>query len=110
MIKLVMLVSRRDGISFEAFRDHYEKVHAPLAQSKFSRLRRYVRNYVAPDANQPDPPFDCMTELWFDDMAALQAQSAETRGDPELEADEALFMDKKRTCTFTVDEREATNC
>lgn len=55
---------------------------------------------------RPPPPCDCITELWFDDMEALRAQSAETRGDTEIEADEAKFMDKARTLTFIVDERE----
>jgi len=105
MIKVVMMVARLPAISFEQFRDHYEARHVPLALARFGYLRRYVRNYLPPVDGQPAPPCDCITELWFDDMEALRAQSAATRGDAELEADEKLFMDKERTRSFVVDER-----
>ena len=106
MIKVVMMVSRRGDLGFEAFRDHYERTHVPLARAKFRYLRRYVRNYLPPVEGREAPPCDCITELWFDDMDALRAQFAETRGDPEIEADEQAFMDKTRTRSFVVDERE----
>ena len=96
----------RPDLNFEAFRTHYESTHVPLALAKFGRLRRDVRNYLPTVEGKPAPPCDCITELWFDDMAALAAQAAETRGDADLETDEARFNDRVRTQTFVVDERE----
>jgi len=108
MIKVVMFVHRRPGMDFEAFRNHYEGVHAPLATSKFRHLRRYVRNYLTPgDPNEP--PCDCVTELWFDDLESLKLQSQEMAGDKELEADENLFMDRARMNSFVVDERTSAS-
>ncbi|MCK9541403.1 MAG: EthD domain-containing protein [Novosphingobium sp.] len=104
MIKVVMLVHRRPGMTFEAFRAHYEDVHVPLALSRFGLLRRYVRNYCD-GADGNEPPADCITELWFDDLDALRRQGAETAGDAEIAADEVLFMDRERTRHFVVDER-----
>jgi len=49
--------------------------------------------------------FDGMAELWFDDMAALQA----ARRSPEWRAsslDEANFIDHTRTALFLTEERE----
>ena len=44
MIKIMLLVNRKSGISREEFRRHYEEVHAPLASSHLRHLVRYVRN------------------------------------------------------------------
>jgi len=106
MIKVVMFVHRRPGMAFEAFKDHYETVHAPMALAKFRHLRRYVRNYIAPGpAGSPAPLCDCVTELWFDDLESLQAQGQEIAGDAELEADEKTFMDRSRNSSHVVEER-----
>ncbi len=51
------------------------------------------------------PCFDGMAELWFDDLAALQA----ARRSPEWSAstrDEANFVDETRTALFVTQERE----
>jgi uncharacterized protein (TIGR02118 family) len=54
----------------------------------------------------PDiPGFDGMAELWFDDMAALDA----ARRSPEWRvstADEANFIDASRTALFLTEEKE----
>jgi len=51
------------------------------------------------------PEFDGMAELWFDDLAALEA----ARRSPEWQAssaDEANFIDKTRTALFLTEEQE----
>jgi uncharacterized protein (TIGR02118 family) len=51
------------------------------------------------------PGFDGMAELWFDDMAALDA----ARRSPEWRvstADEANFIDAPRTALFLTEEQE----
>ena len=107
MIKLMMLVPRRSDMDFEAFRDHYEKRHAPLAEKKLGYLKRYVRNYLPPIEGQPTPPCDCITELWFEDMEALRLQGEVSKDDLELRADEDRFMDRSRVRTFIVEEQES---
>lgn len=65
MIKIMLLVSRKDGVSPEEFRDHYETIHAPLAANHLPYLARYVRNYAV-DRFGGDIDCDCVTEFWFD--------------------------------------------
>jgi uncharacterized protein (TIGR02118 family) len=51
------------------------------------------------------PDFDGMAELWFDDLAALEA----ARRSPEWRtstADEVNFIDGTRTAVFVTEERE----
>ena len=67
MIKLVMMVRRRGDLTHEQFRDHYERVHAPLAQSLFTSLRGYVRNYAEKTVAGAQIRFDVIIELWFED-------------------------------------------
>ncbi len=105
MVKVVMMVWRLPTLTFDEFRTHYETIHVPMALAKFTYLRRYVRNYLPADDPQSEPPCDCITELWFDDLESLRAQAAASRGDVELEADELTFMDRARTRNFVVDER-----
>jgi uncharacterized protein (TIGR02118 family) len=101
-----MFVHRRPDLEFEAFRKHYEEVHAPLARSKFRFMRKYVRNFLSPSAENP-PPCDCITELWFDDMETFAQQAKETGSDPEIEADEKLFMDRSRMTHYMVEEHSS---
>ena len=75
--KIVMLMKRRPGMSVEAFREYYEKHHAPLCAGYAQGMTRYVRRYL--DA-QPHPEtgpagelaYDVITELWFDDKATFK--------------------------------------
>ncbi|MCS3835694.1 uncharacterized protein (TIGR02118 family) [Pseudomonas sp. JAI111] len=104
MIKVVMFIHRHPDLSFDQFRQHYEEIHVPLALSKLTYLRNYVRNYLPLREETSGRPCDCITELWFDDMESLQKQSAKMVGDTELSADEALFTDQERTYTSIVEE------
>ena len=65
MIKIMLLVNRKVGVSREEFRRHYEDVHAPLAARHLQHLVRYVRNYVT-DQFRSDFDCDVVTEFWFD--------------------------------------------
>lgn len=41
MIKIVMFVKRKEGISREEFIRHYEKVHAPLSLKLLPKYEKY---------------------------------------------------------------------
>ena len=51
----------------------------------------------------PDPTFDGVTELWFDDIAAMERSNA-TPEAKTLHADGALFIGRIKS--FVVDEKE----
>lgn len=90
----------------EFFRDHYERVHAPLALPLLAGLERYVRHHVR-GAVFGDVPFDCMTSFWWRDGAALGQLMARLQS-PEaadLRGDERGFMNKEAEIFFPVEER-----
>lgn len=109
MIKQIVLISAREGMSRQDFRTHYETVHVPLVLSLFPMLRDYRRNYVrAPDmAGSPALGFDVVTELWFDDAeahAAFRARAALPEVRRRIRADEAKFLRRGEIRSFMVDE------
>lgn len=101
MIKMMAIVRRKNGMSFEDFRRHYETRHVPLVKGLMGdNLTRYIRNYVTKEANPfdigPGSDFDCITEFYFPDKGALERAVAAIESPenaPTVRADEARFLD-----------------
>ena len=71
MIKFIALITRKDGMTFDAFDKHWREVHGPLI-AKAPGLRRYVQSHLLNDLGREYPQaFDGMSEAWFDDMDAF---------------------------------------
>jgi hypothetical protein len=110
MIKLMLFIRRKEGLTREEFRARYESGRVPLAVRELPHLRRYHRNYVQPMKGLPKPDFDVCTEFWFDDWEGSKAASAYAR-DPVtgrvLAEDEAGFMDRSSMRFVLVEEEIA---
>lgn len=117
MIKLVYVITRREGMSAEAFHDYWLNGHGPLVakQAKALRLRKYVQSHLLDHpANEGMraargmlPPVDGITEVWWDSMADLQAAYASPEGAASgaiLAQDEAGFIDFSRSQVFMTQE------
>ncbi len=119
-IKSMVLLRRKPGTTHEEFVDYYENRHLPLALSLMPSISRHVRNYVdynslttarqaSGEGSGPDPYFDVITEVWFDDEAAHKAFRAAI-SDPEtvriLQEDEDRFLDPLVKQSFDVTESE----
>jgi len=70
MLKVMSLMTRKDGMSYAEFRNWALNEHPPLAE-KLPGLRGYRMN--VPVAENPDAPYDAISEMWFDDDAARLA-------------------------------------
>ncbi len=108
MIKTIAMIKRKEGMSREEFIRYYEERHAPLGLAHFPFVK-YVRNYPVPLPGTDEPPFDVITEFWFEDEAAL-AKSMEFNASPAAQIfrdDEDRFMDRSKTVGYMVDERES---
>jgi uncharacterized protein (TIGR02118 family) len=111
MIKQISLIKAKAGMSPEAFRSHYENIHAPLARSLFPMVQEYRRSYLdrngAPLSGQEMPDFDVVTELWFKDAAAFAAfreRYAEPEIKRQLRDDEMNFLRVGEITSFVVEE------
>jgi hypothetical protein len=94
-MKNVILVNRRDGMTRDAYREHYENVHAPLG-AKYFHFHKYVRAHVV-EADDDPAEFDCYGEFW---PAASAEETAELLKGPVAQImidDRAKFMHTRRT-------------
>ena len=80
MIKSLSLLTRKSALSKVEFRRIWVGEHAPLVHA-VPQVRRYVLSFVLDEPTRPDVPtqpmqVDAVAELWYDDMAAMQAAAA----------------------------------
>ncbi|MBI4516553.1 MAG: EthD domain-containing protein [Deltaproteobacteria bacterium] len=106
-MKIIALIVRRHELARAEFRRHYEEVHAPLALRHFDQFSGYVRNHVAEEIAGGPAGFDCLTEFWYRDRAALAGVLAylESPAAEPIRRDETTFMDKAANVFFPVEEK-----
>jgi uncharacterized protein (TIGR02118 family) len=102
MLKFIVVLYRRSGMTHPEFRRHLEDIHAPLAKN-LPGLREYVQNYVCSDPKRNAPGWDAIVELYFDDWAAMEAAWASPQG-AASDADLPAFVDLTRTTWSVVEE------
>ena len=107
MIRVLAFMRRLPGVTRDAFREHYESVHVPIALPFLTGTAGYVRHHVREEIHG-SPGFDCMTRFDYPDAATLKAVFEQTEG-PQADAirrDERSFMDKPAIVFFPVEEAE----
>lgn len=107
MIKVAGLLTRKEGITHEAFVRHWFDIHAPLAHA-VPGIRRYVQCHVTGTRTRPDIPetkvdIDGIAELWYDDLASFE-RAAATPEMKRLTDDGALFIGQIKT--YVIEEHE----
>ena len=96
MIKMIITIKRRQGMSHDEFVRYQRDVHRPLLMS-IPEARRYIRRFVvsypvpAPDYSRPD--YDSVVEGWFDSMADMNALYFSSNFLEQVDPDHKNFMD-----------------
>jgi hypothetical protein len=101
--KQIVLLQRRQGISRQAFVDHWLHVHVPLALAGRSGLAQYVANVVEARLSETGDLWDGIAELHFtgrDGENGPDFASKEARG--RFETDLSGFVG--RSLVYPVDE------
>jgi uncharacterized protein (TIGR02118 family) len=105
MVKVVYCITRKPGLTRDAFIRYWAEVHGPMG-ARIPGLRKLVQSYTVPAPDEARPAdFDGVAELWFDDLTAL----ARARQSPEWSvssADETQFTDPTRCAYFVTEERQ----
>jgi hypothetical protein len=106
MFKVFGFLSKKEGMTTQAFIDYYEKNHVPLICRLAPTPNVYKRNYLSrgDELNRGDNAidFDVITELVFPDRAAyLEWRSQLSKSG----AGEQKFLDRSRTRACIIDER-----
>jgi uncharacterized protein (TIGR02118 family) len=76
MIKMVITLKRREGMTHDEFTHYQKDIHRPLLMSipEAERyIRRFVVSYPVAAPRYPEPEYDSVVEAWFDSMADLEA-------------------------------------
>ena len=117
MLKFVYTVRRHPSLSPEEFRKYWLEKHGPLVRSFAEKLhaRRYVQSHTIDSplnvyAQQPrgtKPPYDGLTEIWWDRPEDLIAALSTPEGQQinlTLTQDEARFCDLPNCSVFFTEE------
>ena len=102
MIKVLVAIHKKPGMSREEFSRYWQEVHAPLAE-KMPGVRRYIINPAIEVPGMSEPAFDGLAELWFDDVAAMEAAFASPAG-RETSGDVAAFAQPGRMLFVVAEE------
>jgi len=98
MLKVLSLMKRKDGMSYDEFRNWALNEHPKLA-GKIPGMRGYRMN--VPVKENPDSPYDCISEMWWDSDEARLAGFATDEGkaagaDAAAHADRFHFMAEEK--------------
>lgn len=105
-MKIIALVYRKEGVSREQFMSYWMNTHGQLMLQIAPGLLHYTQNAaMATTGDNPDDP-DGISELWFEDLVALQDYLTwrDTPDALELRSDEDRFQDSRRTRRYVVEE------
>ena len=115
MIKVVTLLTRKPGMSREAFIEHYETHHRKIGEKYLGGFaakyqRRYLQSAGFREQEGDAPPFDVLMEIWYPDQVALNGALAvlsAKKAQSEISADEERLFDRDLTRSYTVEEYES---
>jgi hypothetical protein len=114
MIKMLIFIKRRPGLSRADFQEYYETRHVPLISRYLAHhMEDYRRSYIDPDdpytftgafdtpeggaTKVAEPEFDVLTEIWLRDRTRLEEMYAALREENlarRIAEDEQEFMDR----------------
>ena len=115
MIEVVTLLTRKPGMSREAFIEHYETHHRKIGEKYLSGFavkyqRRYLQSAGFRGQEGATLPFDVLMEIWYPDQDTLDAALAVLSTDEaqaEIIADEERLFDRDLIRSYTVEEYES---
>jgi uncharacterized protein (TIGR02118 family) len=95
MIKTIITIKRREGMSHEEFVHYQREIHRPLLMS-IPESRRYIRRFVVsypiPAPKYSGPDYDSVVEAWFDSMEDMNALYFSENFLSKVDPDHANFM------------------
>lgn len=107
MIKVFVLVHRKEGITHEEFSRGWLEDIGPAVAANVPGIVRYVQNHHPKLRDGSEALWDGIGELWLPDMAAWQRvieYSAGAEGKPVVDI-EAKYIDRKRMTILVCDEK-----
>ncbi len=112
MIKLVMPMKRRPGMTIPEFREYYEATHRLIGEKYLKGFAtKYMRRYTNPTADRDgeirDPEYDVLLEIWYPDRATMEAcgrRLSEPDVQKQIREDEEKLFNMRFMRSYLVDE------
>ena len=116
MIKVVMPMRRRPGMTVAEFREYYETRHRLIGEKHLrGYASRYMRRFTNPtvdrDGQLREPEYDVFLEIWYPDQATMEACAAALNAPEarrEIREDEARLFDTRLMRSYVVEEHVST--
>ena len=108
MIKLIVAIKRKAGMSPDEFHKHWRTTHAQLVKTNAASLK-YVRKYnqchtLAGEYARGEVAYDGAAELWFDNVADKERFFSDPEYLAKIRPDESRFADMTKTVFFVTEE------
>lgn len=105
MVKYIVMLKRKPGITKHQFLQHWKEVHGPLVVRVSPGLKKYIQNHPL-DVPGVEHEVDGIAELWFDTLEALQNWQAwrHTDSAAPLREDEDGLLDLNKVSRFIAQE------
>jgi uncharacterized protein (TIGR02118 family) len=76
MIKMIITIKRREGMSHKEFVHYQREVHRPILMSipeAKKYIQRFIVSYPLPVTDYSGPDYDSVVEAWFNSMEDMNA-------------------------------------
>ena len=105
MVKLIIIMKRKPGLTQDEFAKYWIEVHGPLVLKVIPGIVKYVQNHRV-KLNDREPAYDGIAELWFKDLESFKHVNKWYRSDEgkALRDDEAKFMDVGKMINYVCEE------
>ena len=109
MLKRIILLRRKDGLSRSDMLSYWQHKHAPLAMQSpewFDSTERYTQNHIGEQVGGGPFDFDGMVESWQRPAGTVGRSFPDTKAYKEVVGpDELKFVDRESSVLFFVNER-----
>lgn len=96
MIKMIITIKRREGMTHEEFVHYQREIHRPLLMAipeASQYIRRFVVSYPIPAPDYSGPDYDSVVEGWFDSIEDMNALYFSENFLTKVDPDHKNFMD-----------------
>ena len=115
MIRFVMTMRKKPGLSTDEFRRYYESHHRLLGEKHLKGFAsRYVRRFLDPlparRGCEDEPVYDVLLEIWYPDLATYEACSlhlSQPEIAREIAEDEARLFDRSSMRSYLTSDSES---
>ena len=107
MIKVIVLIKKRDDMTQEEFARYWEEQHGPLVRRVFPGVERYVQVHLTGPPRGDGPQFDGVAEVWYKDQQAWRAGVEFYMSDDGkvIRDDERKFIDVSKMIVLVGEEK-----